>query len=732
MLRSKIDINFDTRDFEIYYRPGFNESGQRLFKKFLEFIRPIGRWNKDRKCWSLPATEENLQILSESGFDLGINNQLVGKLKELNNIRDAWQECSDIEISDFGKKLYPFQKQAVGFLVQHGGRALIADEMGCIAGNMRITIHVKKNIYTLKLRDLYEKRSDIFKLNVYTNSFDEANNRFVLNKINNIIYQGKKPVYAVITKNNYIEATDDHIFFTSEGEKELRQLKISDLIYINDDGKPELEQIIYIMPFGVVDVYDLQMAEPYHNFVANNMVVHNCGKTIETLAYFAVDRSCLPVLFIVPNIVKYNWQKEIIDCLREESIVLTSKNISITDFEKFNYYIINYDIMHKPHVYEILKDVKFNSIVLDEVHYIKSFTAKRSKTIKKLVKEINPRSLIGLTGTPIRNRPSEIFNFLNMLRPDVFNSFTRFAFRYCDLKESPFGGSIYVYKNGKRVAYQVGVGVKNYKELHLKLKDAGMIRRRKVDVLKELPQKVFSTRLVDIDNRNEYNTAERDIAEWIRQTDLILQNEKDQRIRKALRAKYIVKLTYLTRLVAEGKYTSLLDTIYDLLECEYNVVIFGIHTDPLFRLAKDLKAKRVKNVILTGKNNNIEKEEAIRKFQNGDARVFIGSMFAAGIGITLTASSTAIMFEYPWTPDVYQQAVDRLHRIGQENSVNIYNLVGVKTVDDYMIKVLDEKRATATKIVDGIDPNGNNKVIIDAVLDQIRDRYNINNLVKVS
>ena len=184
-------------------------------------------------------------------------------------------------------------------------------------------------------------------------------------------------------------------------------------------------------------------------------------------------------------------------------------------------------------------------------------------------------------------------------------------------------------------------------------------------------------------------------------------------------------------MVAEGKYTSLLDTIYDLLSCEDKVVVFGIHTDPLLRLFKDLKRKGIKSVVLTGKNNNVEKEEAIREFQNGKARVFIGSMFAAGIGITLTASSSGIIFEYPWTPDVYEQAVDRLHRIGQKNSVSIYNLVGVHTIDDYMMKVLDEKRTTAVKIVDGFDPgiNTNSKIILDDVLDKIREKYNVGALL---
>ena len=719
---SFIKINGDTKEFELYFRPGFDDNGKAIFGKFLEFIRPIGKWRKEKKCWCLPATEKNLKILKESGFDLGINSQTYVKLNAVNKLRSAWQECADIEIPNFGKVLYPFQKQGVGFLVQHNGRALIADEMGCIAGNMKIMINRNNDIAYISLKELYNRKKELFYKPIYTKSITDDKKKFNVNRINNILYKGIKPVYAVITLNHYIEATDDHIFFTVDGEKELKDLKEGDHLYI-DDEEPSTDIIIQIVPFGTVDVYDLQMDGPYHNFVANGIVVHNCGKTIETLAYFAIKPEALPVLFVVPNIVKYNWQKEIEDCLFKESIVITTRNINKIDFNQVDYYIINYDIISKPKIFTVLNNVKFNTIVLDEVHYIKSFSAKRTKSIKKSVTVINPKHLIGLSGTPIRNRPSEIFNFLNILRPDIFDSFTNFAFRYCELTESPYGGSVYIYEHGKRVAYQVGIGVKNYEELNLKLHDAGMIRRKKIDVLKDLPSKLYSTRLVDIDNRDEYNTAEKDIAEWIRQTDLILQNEKDERVRNALRSKYLVKLIYLSRIAAEGKYTSLLDTIYDVLSCEDKIVVFGIHTDPLYRLSTELKKKHIKNVILTGKTDIIDKQNAIKEFQEGDARVFIGSMFASGLGITLTASSTAIIYEYPWTPDVYEQAVDRLHRISQVNTVNIYNLVGVKTIDDIIIKTLELKHITSLKIIDGISIDNKQKTFVDNVLNGIRQKY---------
>jgi hypothetical protein len=320
----------------------------------------------------MPATENNLKILENSGFDLNINQYTYKHLEKVDEIRNAWQECSDIEIPDFDKTLYPFQKQAVGFLVQHGGRALIADEMGCIAGNMRVTITVNNNMQTIMLRELYKEKDNIFKHDVYTKSFDVEKKHFVLNKINNILYKGVKPVYAVITMHNYIEATDDHIFFTDKGEKELKQLKIGDLLYI-DDTEPVLESILYIMPFGETDVYDLQMNSPYHNFVANKIVVHNCGKTIETLAYFSVNKDALPVLIICPNIVKYNWQREIDECLHSDSIVINSHNIDKIDVSKTDYYIINYDIISKLKILNILNSIDFHTIVLDEVHYIKSY-----------------------------------------------------------------------------------------------------------------------------------------------------------------------------------------------------------------------------------------------------------------------------------------------------------------------------------------------------------------------
>ena len=431
------------------------------------------------------------------------------------------------------------------------------------------------------------------------------------------------------------------------------------------------------------------------------------GKTIEALAYIQKNvPSSLPVLIICPNIVKFNWRNEIQSCLHREDIlilntkVLKRKKNKVENLSSYNFVIVNYDIFSKKEIINVLNTVNFSSIIIDEVHYIKNLEAKRTQAVVNYIKkkEKNVKHLVGLSGTPIRNNPVELLPFLQLLNPTEFEKTSAYISRYCVFETNDFGTKIIP-------------GVRHWEELNTRLINSGMIRRKKEEVLKELPDKIFINQVIEISNRQEYVTAERNIIQWLKQTDEFDEKEKKRRIHNSIYGEYLTQMNYLRDILAKGKFKGLTELIEDLLENVDKLVVFGIHKKYLKELSDYLTKKNIKNSLLTGDTRDKDREKIIKDFQEGDTQVFIAGIQAGGVGITLTAASNVIIFEYPWTPDEYMQAIDRLHRIGQKNSVNVYNLLGENTIDVFIVSLLRTKQGVANKVIDGIGGEKNNPML---------------------
>lgn len=394
------------------------------------------------------------------------------------------------------------------------------------------------------------------------------------------------------------------------------------------------------------------------------------GKSLQAIAWMFF-REVKPSLIICPASIKINW-------VREYEKVTGLKNIEMLQGTKpytpsENILVINYDILHN--WISELKKIKPKLIITDEAHKLKSSKAKRTKSTKMLAK--TAEHFIALTGTPVENRPIEIFNVANMVKPNFFPSVWRFGREFCDLKHNGFAWDY--------------TGASNTKKLHQVLQEI-MIRRMKEDVLQELPNKMFSVVPMELNNKSEYKKAESDFIQYLKESD-------PKSVGKAKRAEHLVKLNRMRRLAVKGKLKTAIDWIQDFIE-EEKLVLFCIHRDVVEEIAKKFKKEAVH---LYGGMSSTVRQKAIDKFQNDDQiRLFVGNIEAAGEGITLHSASNAAFIEFPWKPSAVDQAADRIHRIGQESkSVNIYNLIAEKTVDEEMISLIDKKRNITSQITDG-------------------------------
>jgi len=411
------------------------------------------------------------------------------------------------------------------------------------------------------------------------------------------------------------------------------------------------------------------------------------GKTIQALGWLRLNPEALPALVICPASLKINWQREAETWLpdtkkiavingRPKGEAKASKN---RDFVA----IINYDILSD--WADRIKKNQPKTVIIDESHYIKNRKAKRTKAVKKVCRMAD--HVICLTGTPITNRPLEIYEPTQLVAPSLFPRRWDFLQRYCDAKHNGYGWDF--------------SGASNTQELHDKLVGSCMIRRLKADVMKDLPPKVRSVIPLEISNRKEYDSIDADVRVLAEQAMTDPKKKKNA----------LAKIEELKQAAVRGKLKGCFQWIEDFLESGEKLVVFCHHkfvVDELMNnygiwTRSDESGKRtLKAVKVDGSVSQKDRQAAVDAFQkDDDVRLFIGTM-AAKEGLTLTAASNTVHLELWWTPGDHDQAEDRVHRIGQEaESVGAYYLVAKDTVEERIARLIDRKRKVLASVLDG-------------------------------
>jgi SWI/SNF-related matrix-associated actin-dependent regulator 1 of chromatin subfamily A len=398
------------------------------------------------------------------------------------------------------------------------------------------------------------------------------------------------------------------------------------------------------------------------------------GKTIMALAWLQMHKDLRPVIVVVPSNVKINW-------MREAKLWMTNPNVEILSGEtpwkpSGSILVINYEVLH--HWVLTLRRQHAKVLICDEAHYIKSNKARRTKAVRKLAKGIDYIQF--LTGTPIENRPIEMFNMLNILYPEIFPNWFFYGKRYCKGKNNGFGWDF--------------SGHSHEDELHNKLINTCMIRRLKKDVLKELPDKIPSFLPFEIDNQKEYEYAEKHFIQYIRAL------KGDKAAMKAKKVEQMASLESLKQLAVKGKLKQSIAWIRDFIESGEKLVVFATHHIVVDALMEEFKGMAVQ---LDGRvTSDIARQKAVDDFQlNPDIKIFIGNIKAAGKAITLTAASNVAILELPWTPGSLKQAIDRVHRMGQLKGVNVWYHLALNTIEEKLVRILDTKQKVSTSVIDG-------------------------------
>jgi SWI/SNF-related matrix-associated actin-dependent regulator 1 of chromatin subfamily A len=429
------------------------------------------------------------------------------------------------------------------------------------------------------------------------------------------------------------------------------------------------------------------------------------GKTFQSI--IALDA---PALVICPATIRTNWAREIGKWRPELStqIISGEKPIDLKEIQA-SVVIVNYDILPK-HL-AVLKQFQWQTLILDEAHYIKTLKLKKDKATKQTVYSGSKRAAAAaelgvyakrrflLTGTPVLNRPQELWPLLYVISPKDWPSFFEFGKRYCAGYKGRWGWDF--------------TGSSNEEELHERLKGKYMLRRMKTEVLKDLPEKRRDSIVVVLSEAKakEYHKAAREFLEWVAQEAGVRakdlpEHERYEAVQDALdrvdKAEALTKMTALRRLSAEGKVEAAMEWIAEHHESTGRpLVVMGHHKTALEPLLEACQAANMRVGNILGGDSHPARQRHIDAFQAGELDVIICSVLAAGVGITLTAASEMLFIERAWRPSDLVQAEDRIYRIGTKNAVQITYMDGEGTVDSAIATLLRDKVSTIAAIIDG-------------------------------
>lgn len=408
------------------------------------------------------------------------------------------------------------------------------------------------------------------------------------------------------------------------------------------------------------------------------------GKTLQSLTASVLLKSN-KTLIICPNSAKYNWAQEIERYLPDASYIIVEgtkkerEKILLTK-QKINFFIINYDAIWN--LLDTFKGLHFDLMILDEAHRIKNRKAKRTRAVKKL----NTKHRILLTGTPLMNRVEEMWTLLKIIEPNKWPGYDSFVKEYCEK-----GG----YQGREIIKY------KNLDQLKNKLQD-NMLRRRKDEVLKDLPEKIYQDYYLDLDPETLkiYRQAETQAFAEISKNEKITINGifgKLTRLKQIAVAPEILGAKHESIKIQETR-----RIVEEVLDSGQKIIIYSQFkkvTEYLHTLFVDTYKLPV--AYISGDVPADQRQLEVNKFQNQpDCQIFLGTTQSCKEALNLTAATYVLFMDKLWNPADNRQAEDRCYRIGQKNAINVISLIAKNTIEEKIEEKLKQKQDIFNDVIE--------------------------------
>lgn len=421
------------------------------------------------------------------------------------------------------------------------------------------------------------------------------------------------------------------------------------------------------------------------------------GKTLQSISYMASileehqemknsneSKDAVHFLVVCPTSLVYNWLDEIENFAPNLRATVISGNPQerqemIERIKEFDVLITSYPLIRRDIVH--YQKISFHTVFIDEAQFIKNAASQNAQSVKL----IQSKHRFALTGTPIENSLSELWSIFDFIMPNYLMSHSKFVNRF----------EKQILKDDKEAMENLNRRIRPF-----------VLRRMKKDVLAELPEKIEEKILTEMTDEQwkVYMTYLESVRNDL-YSDIVTGSLEQNRMR------ILAALTRLRQICCHpstfidnytggsGKLELLLEVVSDAIANEHRILIFSQFTSMLKIIEEELKKKQIEYFYLEGSTNIADRNEYVKRFNQGEGQVFLISLKAGGTGLNLTGADTVIHYDPWWNPAVEEQATDRVYRIGQKNNVHVIKLLTRNSIEEKIYKLQKRKKQLSDSII---------------------------------
>lgn len=540
------------------------------------------------------------------------------------------------------------------------------------------SIKDKKKYYRLKNGDIINLEDEsLQELNNLTEELELTDEEIINGKGSILKYRAiyldslKKTKYSIISTDNLFDN-----FIKNFYEYKDSNLSLEDTSILRD----------YQLT-GVKWLYNLAKTG-FGGILADEM---GLGKTIQVIYYIKQmlkDNPTSKFLIVVPTSLAYNWEHEFDSFASQikKAICIGSKEKRkhiLKDLNKINVIITTYGLLREDE--EIYENLNFNTMIIDEAQNIKNNHA----GITKVVKSIKAETKFALTGTPLENSILELWSIFDFIMPGYLANLTKFQSKY-KIKDFDEDSEILIKGLSKQI-------------------NPFILRRKKSDVVKELPEKLINDIYIDLKDEQKKLY----VAELNRVKEEMNKIIKEEGMNKA-RFLILQLLTKLRQICIDpsivydnytdgsNKIEQLENIVSEYTKNNHKVLIFSSFKTALNIVKEKLNNAKIKTYMIDGSVPAKTRIEMVDNFnENDDIKVFLIMLKSGGTGLNLASADVVIHLDLWWNPQAENQATDRAHRIGQTNTVEVIHLITKGTIEEKILELQNKKRILSDKLIDG-------------------------------
>lgn len=415
------------------------------------------------------------------------------------------------------------------------------------------------------------------------------------------------------------------------------------------------------------------------------------GKTIQVIYYIKQmlkDNENNKFLIVVPTSLAYNWDHEFdsfgSNIKRKICVGNKDKRTKmLRNLNDTNVIITTYGLLREDE--ELYNNLNFNTMVIDEAQNIKNNMA----GITKVVKKINAETKFALTGTPLENSILELWSIFDFIMPGYLASLTKFQSKY-KIKDFDEDSEILIKGLSKQI-------------------NPFILRRKKQDVVKELPDKLINDIYIELkDEQKKLYVAELERVK--EEMENIIETEGMNKARFLI----LQLLTKLRQICIDpsivydnykdgsNKLEQLESIVNEYIKNNHKILIFSSFKTALNIVKEKLNKAKIKTYMIDGSVPAKDRIEMVDNFNNNDGvKVFLIMLKSGGTGLNLATADVVIHLDLWWNPQAENQATDRAHRIGQKNTVEVIHLITKGTIEEKILELQNKKRILSDKLIDG-------------------------------